>query len=111
MYYSRFSGQHYAMGFKYGDRLYRYGVKIDFQSKINLERLNYGEAVYPVYKKYYPEIIAEIQGLTDGQRAKFNEIFTFLTSIYVLKSKQILRSEGNPKRKQYKTDARLKFSY
>ena len=35
-----------------------------------------------IYEKYYPEILEEIRGIADGQRSSYEDLYTFLISMY-----------------------------
>ena len=83
MYHSRWRGSHKEAGYKYGDILYSHGKNIDLHKLVNDEKLSYANNVYEIYYKYYPEIIYEIQGFSDGLRENFEDVFAFLSSMYV----------------------------
>lgn len=61
MYNSRWRNSHKEAGYKYGSMLYKNGKNIDFDKQLDEEKLNYGREVYPIYVKYFPEIIEEIR--------------------------------------------------
>ena len=69
MYHSHFRGTHYEIGFRWGSLLLRHKNiilnHIPFQ--ITQERIDFALSCIPIYKKYFPEILDEIQGIADGQ--------------------------------------------
>lgn len=70
MYHARFKKTHEKAGYLWGDRLYRH-QKMIYQEqtfKITRERMQFVEECLPIYEKYYPEILEEIQGIAYGQR-------------------------------------------
>lgn len=83
MYHSRWSGSHEEAGYKYGNMLFTHNKAIDFDLLLNEEKLHYAKNVLDIYKKYYPEIVEEIKGFSQGLREDFIKVFSFLTSMYV----------------------------
>jgi len=82
MYHSRWKGSHYLAGFKYGEKLYNKGLNPFEHIKISQRRKTYAQLCLPIYQKYYPEIIEEIQGMADGLRVSSERIQSFLFSMY-----------------------------
>ena len=64
MYHGRFNGTHYEIGFKWGALLSQHGNFIlnNVGFPITQERLEFSASCVPVYQKYFPEILEEIQG-------------------------------------------------
>lgn len=86
MYHNRFKGNHYDIGFRWGTLLREHGSRllerIDFP--ITEERLRFAADCVPVYQQYFPEILAEIQGVADGQKCPAEPLRAFLFSMYAM---------------------------
>ena len=84
MYHSRFKGTHYNAGYKWGKLLYKNNKIISSQHTfvITEERKKFANQCLPIYKKYYPEILEEIKGIADGQQDFYENLYTFLISMY-----------------------------
>ena len=84
MYHSRFKGTHYNAGYKWGDLLYRNNkiISNNHTFKITKEREIFAKECIQVYQKYYPEILDEIRGIAEGQRIDYEDLCTFLLSMY-----------------------------
>lgn len=86
MYHNRFKGNHYDIGFRWGTLLREHGSRllerIDFP--ITEERLRFAADCVPVYQQYFPEILAEIQGVADGQKCAVEPLRAFLFSMYAM---------------------------
>lgn len=84
MYHSRFKGKHYEAGFKWGSLLLKRGKKINKNHTfiITCERREFADQCIIEYKKYFPEILEEIKGIADGQKIGYEELYTFLLSMY-----------------------------
>lgn len=84
MYHGRFKGSHYNAGYKWGNLLYKNNKIISKQHtfKITEERRNFVKDCLPIYKKHYPEILEEIKGIADGQHDSYDNLCTFLLSMY-----------------------------
>ena len=83
MYHSRWKGNHYEAGFKYGNRLKKNNIGLKLNERLNDKKISYGKGVLNIYRDFYPEIIDEIQGFADGLKEEFDLVFAFLTSMYV----------------------------
>ena len=83
MYHSRWKNSHEVAGFSYGKRLYKNGIKINFEKYLTKEKLSYSQKVIRIYEKYYPEIVEEIKGFAAGQKSDFEKVFAFLAGMYV----------------------------
>lgn len=83
MYHSRWKGNHYEAGFKYGQRLYKNKVDLKLEKRVNNEKINYGKKVFKYYERFYPEIVEEIDGFSKGLREEFIKVFSFLTAMYI----------------------------
>lgn len=84
MYHGRFKGTHYVAGYKWGELLYKNNNIISNKHTfvITEERRKFANQCLPIYKKYYPEILEEIKGIADGQRDSYENLYTFLLSMY-----------------------------
>lgn len=88
MYHSRFKGSHYEAGLKYGKLLSKNNTNPLEKIKISNERKNFANKCMPIYNKFFPEIIEEIKGLSDGLNTNDNikidykDICDFLFTIY-----------------------------
>lgn len=84
MYHGRFKNSHYEAGFHWGQMLKKHGIEISKQHTfvISEERQNFAKGSIPIYKKYYPEILEEIKGIADGQECSYENLCTFLLSMY-----------------------------
>ncbi|MBS6397556.1 MAG: linear amide C-N hydrolase [Clostridiales bacterium] len=84
MYHAHFKGTHYEAGFRWGSLLLKHQNiildKIPFE--ITKERIEYALSCIPIYEKFYPEILDEIQGLADGQHCDVHVLQAVLFSMY-----------------------------
>lgn len=84
MYHGRFKNTHYQAGFHWGEMLRKHGNFIHKQHtfQITEERKKFAMRCLPVYEKYYPEVLKEIKGIADGQQSSYEDLCTFLLSMY-----------------------------
>lgn len=84
MYHAHFRGTHYEAGFRWGSLLLKHKNIIleNIPFEITQERISYALSCIPIYKKYYPEILDEIQGLADGQCCDIRILQAVLFSMY-----------------------------
>lgn len=84
MYHSRFSNTHYMSGFKWGRLLLKNNNKIEDKHtfKITEERIEFAKKCIPIYEDYFPEVLEEIKGISDGQNMEYEKLYTFLLSMY-----------------------------
>lgn len=84
MYHGRFKGTHYNAGYKWGELLYKNNNIISNKHTfiITEERKNFAKQCLPIYEKYYPEILEEIKGIAEGQKSSYEDLYTFLLSMY-----------------------------
>lgn len=89
MYHGRFKGSHYDAGFRYGEILRNHGNVIcgcpTFE--ITDEIRSFAAECVPVYAKYYPDVLAEIQGMADGQGIPLEALTNILFAMYCFKPK------------------------
>lgn len=86
MYHKRFTGTHYEAGYKFGKKLSDYGISLDYcpTYKLDDNRMNFAQKCKEQYKIYYPEILDEIKGISDGQNLDSSVIETILLSMYCM---------------------------
>lgn len=86
MYHSKFKGGHYQIGYKWGTMLLKknhlFLDNVPFE--ITQERQKFALQCLPVYQEYFPEIIAEIKGIADGQQCSFEAVCAVLLSMYCI---------------------------
>lgn len=87
MYHARFKGSHYEAGYKYGKLLKEHGniIKKCPTFEITEELKAFAQKCLPVYRKYYPEIVQEIQGMAEGQNSPLENIINILFPMYCFK--------------------------
>ena len=86
MYHAHFRGTHYDAGYRWGSLLFKHQNIIleNIPFEITRERMDYAMSCLPVYEKYYPEILAEIQGIADGQQCDVRILQAVLLSMYAM---------------------------
>lgn len=86
MYHAKFNGNHYEIGFQWGSRLAKHANYIinNIPFPVTQERILFAQACLPAYKKYFPEILEEIQGIADGQSCDVKLLQGLLFSIYAM---------------------------
>lgn len=84
VYHSRFKGNYYEAGYKWGAGVLKNKGKISdcHTFLITEERKKLAEKCIPLYEKYYPEILEEIRGIAEGQKISYENLCTFLMSMY-----------------------------
>ena len=82
----RFKGNHYEIGYRWGSLLAGYGNYILDQVPfpITEERIAFGRQCRPVYEKFFPEILEEIRGLSEGQKSSSEKLQAVLFSMYAM---------------------------
>lgn len=82
----RFKGDHYEIGYRWGSLLAGYGNYILDQVPfpITEERIAFGRQCRPVYEKFFPEILEEIRGLSEGQKSSSEKLQAVLFSMYAM---------------------------
>ncbi|TPN89302.1 C45 family autoproteolytic acyltransferase/hydolase [Aquimarina algicola] len=78
MYHPRLYGDFYEMGLKYGSLLHKNGFILPNISK---EKKDFGLKSYEELKKFYPEVIEEINGFAKGIHEKPEQLGAFLLSV------------------------------
>lgn len=86
MYHARFMGNHYEIGLKWGTRLFNYGKFIldNVPFPITQERISFARQCRPFYEKWYPEVLEEIKGIAEGQKAEPDQLEAVLLSMYCI---------------------------
>jgi predicted choloylglycine hydrolase len=82
MYHPRLKGNHYDMGFHYGEILYKSGLNFDESIKLTEEQLCFGREAFPVYEKYAPQIMQEVKGLAEGSKTPYTKMASWLMTMY-----------------------------
>ena len=84
MYYSRFKGNHYEIGYKWGDMLFKNGKNIleKIPFPLTEKHFDFSKKSLPYYEKFFPEILEEIKGIADGQKCPYEKLYSFLISMY-----------------------------
>ncbi len=90
MYHERMKKSHYEAGYEWGRRLFRRGKLIMDQPTfvIDEKRKLFAKQCLPLYERYYPEILAEIKGVADGQCGSYEDFYTFLYGMYCFSLEQ-----------------------
>lgn len=86
MYHSRFKGDHYQIGYKWGSMLFKNNRLFlnNVPFKITKERHEFALQCLPMYQKWMPKVVEEIQGIADGQHCSFETICAVLFSMYCI---------------------------
>ena len=86
MYHTRFKGNHYEIGLRWGSLLAKHGNYIleHIPFPITEERIQFANKSLPVYQEYYPQILEEIQGISDGQSCSMDRLQAVLFSMYAM---------------------------
>ncbi len=84
MYHGRFKGSYYDVGYKWGKLLSNRGKTLEhcptFTPNANMR--SFAQKCKSIYRKYYPELLEEIQGVADGQQLPAGIIETILFNMY-----------------------------
>lgn len=86
MYHARFKGTHYEIGLKWGNQLLKYGnILLDnVPFPISQERIDFARVCRPFYEKWYPQVLEEIKGIAEGQKAEIDKLEAVLFSMYCI---------------------------
>lgn len=86
MYHAHFRGTHYEAGLQWGSSLAKRQNFIleNIPFPITQERFAFASACLPIYETYYPEIIEEIRGLSEGQHCGERILQAVLFSMYAI---------------------------
>lgn len=80
----KLKGSHYDMGYACGKQFLEDGIQLQKLPVLHnrKERIGYAMDCIEIYKQYYPEILEELQGLTDAQGLSFEEVAAFILGMY-----------------------------
>ena len=80
------AGTHYQTGFQWGSLLSarQHFILEHVPFPITRARRDYAAACRPVYARYYPELLEELRGLSDGQGCGEEELQAVLFSMYAI---------------------------
>ena len=80
------AGTHYQTGFQWGSLLSarQHFILEHVPFPITQARRDYAAACRPVYARYYPELLEELRGLSDGQGCGEEELQAVLFSMYAI---------------------------
>lgn len=86
MYHVRFKGTHYEIGYRFGTSLAKRGQYLlsHVPFPVTQERRDFSHSCLPVYREFFPEILEEIQGLSDGQNCELEALQAVLLSMYAI---------------------------
>ena len=86
MYHSHFRGTHYEIGYRWGSLLLKHKNIIlnNIPFEITQKRIDFALSCIPIYEKYFPEILDEIQGIADGQKSNVQILQAILFSMYTM---------------------------
>lgn len=86
MYHSRHKGNHYEIGFVWGKRLRLHDVHLLDQVPfpIHAKHIQFAQECIPYYQKYFPEILEEIQGISEGNDCSYETLAGVLLSMYCI---------------------------
>ena len=84
MYHGRFTGTHYEAGYKWGCLLLKNGKKLDHCPTFALteDKYAFAKECEAEYRKYFPEVLEEIQGIADGNEVLIETLHTLLFCMY-----------------------------
>lgn len=84
MYHGRFTGTHYAAGYKWGSLLLKNGKQLDHCPTFALteETRAFAAECLKEYQSHFPEILEEIQGIADGNEVPADTLQQLLFCMY-----------------------------
>jgi len=82
MYHPRLKGNHYDMGFYYGELLNKAGVSFGETIKLSDEQTAFGIESLKICEKITPNICEEIRGLADGLKFSYERFACWLLTMY-----------------------------
>lgn len=85
VYHSRFTGNHYESGVKYGSLLYNKGIDLNSSIELTKENIKFTKECLKSYLRYYPQVLDEIKGIAAGLRMSYLNLAVFLFSTYCFK--------------------------
>jgi predicted choloylglycine hydrolase len=90
MYHGRFKGSHYDAGYRWGKLLFNHSRSLEVCPTFTPDDIMriFAKSCRKVYQTYYPELLAEIQGIADGQQLDPGILETILFNIYCVRFAQ-----------------------
>ncbi len=82
MYHPRLKGNHYEMGFHYGDLMYQKGLHLCDYIKLTDDEKTFGVAALKIAEQYIPKLCMEMSGMADGQKMDCADFSSWLLSMY-----------------------------
>ena len=91
MYHIHRKGTHYEMGFTFGKRLQKLEIHIldNVPFEISEERIEFAKQCLPIYVQYFPNVLEEIRGLSEGNECSYEELCGVLLSMYCIMPESI----------------------
>ncbi len=86
MYQEEFYGTHYEIGYSFGEQLFfkKRNLLQEVPFPVTEERIRFAEGCRPSYEKWYPEVLEEIRGIAEGQRADPKRLEAVLLGMYAI---------------------------
>lgn len=87
MYHGRFKSTHYEAGYKWGKLLFDHGKTLEHCPTFSPDdkMREFAQQCKLEYRKFYPELLDEIQGIADGQQLPVSILETILFSMYCMR--------------------------
>ncbi|WP_426351267.1 C45 family autoproteolytic acyltransferase/hydrolase [Alloiococcus sp. CFN-8] len=80
MYKLNFTGDPYKAGYKYGLLSYKRNIRIKDILDFSEEIYSLDKDVMAIYKEYYPEVLEEIKGISEGQKLSYKSLAGYILS-------------------------------
>jgi predicted choloylglycine hydrolase len=84
LYHSRFKGNRYDAGYKYGNILFNKGVVLKNIFTLTPEKIEFGSQCMKEYERAFPGALEEMRGLADGWRSSLEDLSAFLLGMYCM---------------------------
>jgi predicted choloylglycine hydrolase len=84
MFHPRIEGSYYEMGYRYGTVMYKHGFRV---SELPSEKLDFGRESEKEVKRFFPEVLEQIQGFADACHASYEQLGALILSIGAFKVK------------------------
>ena len=82
MHKPRFKGKHYDIGYRYGNFIYKKGVRLENYFNLTKEKDEFGVKCISECEKVFPEVLDEIKGLADGMKLEYQDFASFIFCMY-----------------------------
>lgn len=91
MYHIRGKGTHYEIGFTFGSRLKKNRISLldNVPFEITQERIKFSKDSIPFYVLYFPEILEEIKGISDGNECSYEKVCAVILSMYCIMPEEV----------------------